>query len=153
MAQHLNLRVDEKGTIRDAQRTKDEGDVRDDLGPDVARKNKSATAMFGEKTESLPTGSTAGAHTKGYTAIQNEFGGIESPESVLSKRKGEIEFEYWSCIPGTPDSTSKPTTESEQPPTADDVFEEEITWLGAQWAYIVKILKERDSEIPWDDDY
>ena len=92
--------------------------------------NKSAAAMIksqmlGKKTESSPTSSAPGSKPEGYAdypATQDDFGGVQTPASALGKRKAELieDDENGSSTPGTPDSTSKPTTDSDQPP-ADSV--------------------------------
>ena len=43
--------------------------------------------------------------------------------------------------------------DSEADDIEDKEIEEALQWLGAEWESLAKILRQRDSEIDWEDDY
>lgn len=88
--------------------------------------NKSAAAVLksqlhgkkGGEASTEPAPDSSGADTTTPQAEQDGTNGIQAPASALGKRKAELmeDEETGTSTPGTPDSTSKPPADSDEPP-------------------------------------
>ncbi|KAL9019356.1 MAG: hypothetical protein Q9185_003342 [Variospora sp. 1 TL-2023] len=88
--------------------------------------NKSAAAVLksqlhgkkGGEASTEPAPDSSGADTTNPLAEQEGTNGLQAPASALGKRKAELmeDDETGTSAPGTPDSTSKPPADSDEPP-------------------------------------
>ena len=88
--------------------------------------NKSAAAVLksqlhgkkGGEASTEPAPDSSGADTTTPQAEQDGTNGLQAPASALGKRKAELmeDEETGTSTPGTPDSTSKPPADSDEPP-------------------------------------